>query len=96
MRLAAKVDANQPEIVEVLRRVGCTVESLHRVGNGVPDLLVYAPNLGRNVLVEIKDGTLPPSKRRLTAQQRKWHRSWPRDVYVIHSVEEALRLVGAL
>ena len=36
----AKVDQNQSEIVSALRDFGATVTSLHRVGEGVPDLLV--------------------------------------------------------
>jgi hypothetical protein len=42
MRRAAKIDANQPQIVEALRKAGATVHSLAAVGNGIPDLLVGA------------------------------------------------------
>ena len=40
MRRAAKVDANQEQIVQALRACGATVQSLAGVGKGVPDLLV--------------------------------------------------------
>jgi hypothetical protein len=40
MRRAAKVDANQTEIVQALRQIGAVVQSLAAVGNGCPDLLV--------------------------------------------------------
>ena len=40
MRQAAKVDDNQAAIVEALRSLGASVESLAAVGKGVPDLLV--------------------------------------------------------
>lgn len=97
MRQAAKVDANQAEIVEALRKAGCTVEPrLSKVGAGVPDLLVYAPNLGRDILIEVKDGSLPPSKRQLTPHQKKWHRSWGGKVFIVNDVTEALRVVGVL
>ena len=36
MRRAAKVDANQPEIVQALRKAGCFVQPLHTVGQASP------------------------------------------------------------
>ena len=92
---AAKVDANQQTVVDALRRVGCTVEITSQIGNGFPDLLVYTPFLCRNLLLEVKDGNKPASKRKLTPGQRRWHRDWPADVYVVKDVDEALRVVGA-
>ena len=77
MRGAARVDENQPAIVEFLRRCGCMVESLSRLGKGVPDLLVGTPR-GRLILIEVKDGSKKPSERRLTADQQEWHRKWRR------------------
>ena len=89
---AARVDANQPEIVEALRAVGCTVQHLHTVGKGCPDLLVG--RAGRNFLLEIKDGNKPPSKRKLTADEKEWHQTWTGQVIVVNSVDEALEAVG--
>jgi hypothetical protein len=66
------------------------------VGKGCPDLLVYSPFLGRNLLLEVKDGNKPPSKRRLSVRQQQWHSDWPADVYVVNSVEEALKVAGAI
>ena len=40
MRRAAKIDENQPEIVDALRAMGCSVTILSAVGNGCPDILV--------------------------------------------------------
>ena len=40
MRRAARVDDNQGQIVDALRRVGCSVWSLAGVGKGFPDLAV--------------------------------------------------------
>ncbi len=40
MRLASRIDVNQPEIVKALRELGAAVTHLHRVGGGVADLLV--------------------------------------------------------
>jgi len=91
-RRAAKVDANQPEIVAALRKAGCTVEHLHAVGAGCPDLLVGYR--GHNYLVEVKDGAKPPSARKLTPDQVKWHGSWRGSVTVACNVSEAFEAVG--
>ena len=88
---AAKVDANQPEIVKALRAVGATVEHLHKVGAGCPDLLVGYK--GVNYLVEIKDGSLPPSARKLNERQVPWHRDWRGQVAVANNIEEALNII---
>lgn len=92
MRRAARIDANQPRIVEVLRGVGATVQPLHMVGQGCPDLLVG--HRERNYLVEIKDPSKPPSARRLTAAQVDWHDQWRGVVHIIETPADALRLLG--
>jgi len=89
---AARVDANQAEIVDALRKVGCTVQPLHAVGQGVPDLLVGYR--GNNVLIEVKDGSKPPSARKLTPDQVKWHGDWRGHVAVVSTVAEAIAAVG--
>lgn len=88
---APKVDANQAEIVEALRKVGCSVQLLHMVGKGCPDLLVGWQ--GMNVMLELKDGSKPPSARKLTPDQEKWHDSWRGQVTIVCSVDEAVRAV---
>jgi len=42
------------------------------------------------MLIEIKDGSKPPSAQKLTAAEAKFHEQWP--VIVIRSVEDALNL----
>lgn len=92
MRRAAKVDANQPEIVAALRAAGATVISLAACGSGIPDLLVG--HAGKTALIEVKDGSLPPSKRQLTPDQLKWHGEWTGGTLaVVCDVESALRVL---
>ena len=91
---AARTDKNQAEVVDALRAAGCKVQSLASVGDGVPDLLVGLPNR-RLVLVEVKDGDKPPSDRKLTPKQVKFHDEWAGwPVYVVESVGEALELIS--
>ena len=91
MRRAAKIDANQAEIVKALRKIGCTVKSLAAVGEGCPDLLVGFN--GQNYAIEVKDGKAIPSKRRLTEDEERFHREWRGQVAVVTSVEEAIAVV---
>ena len=49
-----KVDSNQTRVVKALRELGATVQHLHAVGKGCPDIVVGYKN--RNYLLEIKDG----------------------------------------
>lgn len=93
MRRAARVDDNQPEIVAALRQCGCSVQILSMVGQGCPDLMVCKPD-GEIVLYEVKDGSKPPSERRLTLDQERWHRGWNSHVYVVNNITEALAAVG--
>jgi hypothetical protein len=88
VRRAAKVDANQGEIVKALRVAGATVQSLATVGSGCPDILVGVG--GRNYLMELKDGSLPPSRKRLTPDEKAWHDAWGGEVFVIEDVASAL------
>lgn len=94
MRRAARVDDNQGQIVDALRRVGCSVWSLAGVGKGFPDLAVGFR--GRNLFLEVKDGSKPPCKRRLTPDEEAFHASWRGHVAVVESVEDALKIVGMI
>jgi hypothetical protein len=92
MRRAAKIDANQPQIVEALRKAGATVHSLAAVGNGIPDLLVGYAN--KTALLEVKDGRQPPSARQLTPDQQQWHQTWTGGtVAIVPDVQAALRVL---
>jgi hypothetical protein len=82
--MKAFVDANQTKIVEALRQVGA----------GFPDIVVGYRDV--NYLFEIKDGSKPPSRRRLTNDEQRWHNLWRGNVSVVNSVDEALREIGAI
>lgn len=90
MRRAARTDRNHTEIVDALRKAGCSVQSLAAVGKGCPDLLV-ARN-GQLWLMEVKDGSKPPSARELTWDQILWHQAWNCPVYTVLSIEDALAI----
>lgn len=93
MRLAGRTDANQPAIVDALRRAGRPVRVMSGVGHGFPDLLTRHI-AGWLVLLEVKDGTKPPSERGLTPKEAKFASDWPGAVFTVLSVDDALRAVG--
>lgn len=87
-----RVDANQVEIVQLFRRLGCTVTPLHMVGDGFPDLAVGCS--GVNLLVEVKDGNKPPSARKLTPDEERWHGEWRGQKCIVESDDDVINLVN--
>jgi hypothetical protein len=95
MMRAAKIDANQEQVVTALRAAGATVQSLAGVGKGVPDLLVGYK--GQTLLMEVKDGFKPLSKRSLNEDQLRWHGNWKGGALaVVDGPDAALRMIGVL
>lgn len=92
MRRAARVDDNQAEIVAALRKIGATVTSTAAIGKGFPDLAVGWREM--TFLLEIKDPSKPPSKRKLTADEADWHAAWRGHAAVVESVEQAIEAIG--
>jgi len=91
MRYANRIDANQNAIVEALRECGATVRIISQ-GGGIPDLLV-----GYNkytILMELKDGSKPPSARKLTEDEQKFFDEWTGGMLaIVNSIEEALDIL---
>jgi hypothetical protein len=65
-----KVDQNQQEIVNIAKKMGFSVQSLAKLGGGIPDLLLGRQ--GKNYLIEIKSGKYTT----LTPKQEEWHKAW--------------------
>lgn len=91
MRYNSKVDKNQAEIVKTFRSMGATVLHTHTLKNCFDILVGYK---GINYIVEVKDGSLPPSKRRLTEGEQKFKDTWRGGkYYIIESVEDAIEML---
>jgi hypothetical protein len=85
---AHRTDANQPEIVDAFRQLGWVVAITSGVGNGFPDLVVSKRSV--TAVVEIKDGSQPPSKRDLTPKEKEFRDSW-RGLYAkVESVRDVI------
>lgn len=92
MPYARKVDGPHKDIRDALRRCGWTVTDTSRLP-GFVDLV--CARRGRLELVEVKDGSKPPSAQKLTEAQEKLHAELMRAgvlVKTIRSVEDAVRL----
>ncbi len=91
MRRAARIDGNQNEIVEALRKQGASVLITSQLKNCFDILVGYD---GINFIVEIKDGNKPKSQRKLTKGEEVFRDNWKGGkYYVIESVEEALDML---
>ena len=75
MRRRPRTDDNQPQIVKELRKIpGFSVAITTAVGGGFVDIVVGYQ--GISGLYEIKDPAKPPSARKLTDKEKKFHRTW--------------------
>lgn len=83
MRKAARVDSNQAEVVDALRKCGIQVEII-----GFPVDLLCCDQRGRMSLVEIKT-----DEGRLTKQQVEFIARWPATVHIVRGPREALMAV---
>ena len=87
MRYAARVDANQTQVVSALRSAGAYVWVI-----SLPVDLLVGYN-GQTFLVEIKDGP----KKALTRLQQDFFGNWiGGSLHRIESPDEALRMIGML
>lgn len=89
MRTVAKVDANQPEVVKVFRQLGWSVLIISQLKN-CADIIVSKN--GCTTICEIKDGTLPPSKQKLTEGEENFRKNWQGNYALITCVDDVLEL----
>ena len=90
-RRAARVDANQNEIVTMLRKMGYSVAITSDCGKGFPDIVVGRS--GRNYLFEIKDGNKPPSAQKLTDAEQQFADAWKGQYNVITCLDDAIKIL---
>ncbi len=94
MAFAKRIDRNQNEIVELFRKLGCSVLILSSVGKGCPDILVGMN--GSNYLFEIKDGNKCGSQQKLTEAEQKFFDTWKGQVFLINSVDCVLEFINSI
>jgi hypothetical protein len=92
LRRAARIDSNQPEIVEAFRKLGCSVLIISQLKNCC-DIFVAR---GKTAAIEIKDGSLPKSKRQLTEGEMDFMHSWKGLYFIVESLDDVVRVVREL
>lgn len=87
---ARRQDANHAEIRELFRKHGGSWFDTHALGRGFPDGVVgYG---GLVLAVEVKNPKKPPSQRKLTPKEQKFHAQWTGCIRVVEN-EEDVKLV---
>jgi len=86
MRIRARTDKNQANIVKEARKLGASVAITSQLGKGFPDIVIG--HQGKNYLIEIKDGESPSSAQRLTPDEAHWHAAWRGSVHIIKDPSE--------
>ena len=87
-----RTDSNHAEIIKALRKIpNMSVFSTHEVGKGFPDIVIGYK--GINYLIEIKDGNKPPSARKLTDSEVKFHNDWKGQIKIVNNLDEVLNLL---
>ena len=84
---AKRRDNNHVEVGDYLRALGWSVLDLASLGDGCPDYAVSKP--GFAAMLECKDGSKPPSKRKLTPDQERVRKNWQGPYVVATSGEDA-------
>ena len=93
MRRAAKKDANHAEIVKAFEKMGCSVIDVSATPCGLDILVGYG---GLCMPVEIKDGSKPPSARKLTPNEAKIHARWTGGARLVKDFDDVVATVNTL
>ncbi len=83
-------DANQPEIVGVFESLDCSVLDVSVAPCGFDLIVGYKTQA---IAVEVKDGSKPPSARKLTQNEFSAHLNWRGPKAIITTNAEAVALV---
>lgn len=94
MRKRAKKDNNHNDIASAFRTLGWSWHDTHQLGDGFPDGIAGRP--GVNVIIEIKDGSLSPSRRKLTPDEVHFHTFWRGPLFIIGSSQEVIDLHNSI
>jgi hypothetical protein len=86
-RYAKRRDDNEAEIIDALKAIGCTVTQIDQPVDLIVGYRTY------NFLIEVKDGSKPPSRRQKTDSQKQFFKTWRGQVRVVETPEEAIELV---
>ena len=81
---AARKDANHKEIVNLFRSLKWSVLDVAQLKNCCD---IFVSKNGRTIAVEIKDGTKPPSQRKLTKGEQEFKDKWKGEYAIVIGTE---------
>lgn len=88
---ARRKDSNHTELKKALEDMGATVFDVYQLPGALDVIIGYA---GIDQRAEIKDGSLPPSKRALTYLETQVFDGWRgRKPVVLENIEDCIRLI---
>jgi Holliday junction resolvase len=88
-RRAARVDANQSEIVKAFRGLGWYVLIISQLKNCCD--IIVSKN-GRTIAVEIKDGEKTKSQQKLSSGELKFQSEWQGEYKLITCINDVLSI----
>lgn len=87
-----KKDANHQLIIDALKKLGAGVIDISRMGNGMPDLIVWCRNAVH--LVEVKNPKTSYGRRNGNALQRAWAADWRGGpIFIVRNVDDVITLI---
>ena len=87
MRLAARKDDNHNEISNAFERLGWSVLDIHQLPD-CADIVVGKCN--QSIVIEIKDGSKPPSKQKLTNGEMAFKDRWKGDYRIVTCIQDVI------
>lgn len=93
MRRAARRDENHGSIKAAFQALDMSVLDIASTPCGFDLVVGYKTQA---ILVEVKDGSKPPSARKLTENEERAHLNWKGPKAIVKSTEEAIDVVALL
>ncbi len=93
MRRAARRDANQGSLIAVFEALDCSVLDIASTPCGFDLVCGYKTQA---ILVEVKDGSKPPSARKLTENEHSAHLNWRGPKAIVTNNDEAVAVAQLL
>lgn len=88
-RIAARKDANHKDIVKLFRGLGWYVLDIAQLKNCC-DIIVSKH--GESIAIEIKDGSKPPSARKLSVGEQKFKDEWKGKYSIVINEEDVFKI----
>jgi len=89
---ARRVDSNHGQIIKAFRDLGFSVFDTSRVGQGFGDCVIARQM--KTAIIEIKDGSKPPSARELTPAEKEFRAGWNGVYLIVESLKDVERVAA--